>query len=85
MANGLSKSSLSLNLEPKRKFIGFELCLRGGGAGGASVGLDNWDNFRGGLLRLLLRCSVREESGLDFDVFPLMTDEPLMPKKVRKK
>ena len=77
--NWLSKSSFSLNLEPKRKFIGFELCLRGGGAGGASVGLDNCDNLRGGLQRLLLRCSVNEESGLDLDVFPLITDEPLIP------
>ena len=46
------------------------------------MGLDNCDNLRGGLQRLLLRCSVNnEESGLDLDVLPLITDEPLIPEK----
>ena len=46
------------------------------------MGLDNCDNLRGGLQRLLLRCSVNnEESGLVLDVLPLITDEPLIPEK----
>ena len=68
--------------------IGF----RAGGSGGATVGLVNIEGRRdfGGRAGVVLllqeapsdvpRPEVKEVSGLDFEVTPLITDEPLMPK-----
>ena len=62
--------------------------FRAGGAGGASVGRVNMDgllNFGGRAGVVLWLCSevpipdVKEVSGLDLDVTPLITEEPLMP------
>ena len=64
--------------------------FRAGGSGGATVGLVNMDGRRvlGGRAGVVLwlasdvvpRPEVKEVSGLDFEVTPLITDEPLMPK-----
>ena len=69
---------------PSIKVTGF----LAGGSGGATVGLVNIDGLLDfeGLAEVVLASEapnpeVKDVSGLDFDVTPLMTDEPLMPEK----
>ena len=61
---------------PSKKLIGLD-GRRGGGAGGASVGR-SIEGFRG-LGSFGGSPEVSDVSGLDFDVMPLSTEEPLMP------